>query len=105
MPTKKKKRSPERLPKWEYNDYIKSSAWRAKKRKYRASKLPQNCLVCNSKKVDLHHRTYKRLGNEWLNDLVPLCREHHQEAHSFHKKTGMGLWGATKHYIRSQKNA
>jgi 5-methylcytosine-specific restriction endonuclease McrA len=31
--------------------------------------------------VDLHHMTYKRLGNEWDEDLVPLCRDCHKSIH------------------------
>jgi len=102
---KRKIQSPPRIPKWNYQKYIRSAAWEAKKKKYRESKLPQTCLVCGSKKIDLHHRTYKRLGNEWLNDLVPLCREHHEGVHRFQKKHGLNLWGATKLYVRSRSNA
>jgi len=105
MPKKKKLTSPPRIPKWDYKEYITSAAWEAKKKKYRESKLPQTCLVCNSKKVDLHHRTYKRLGNEWLNYLVPLCREHHQAAHSYVDKNSIGLWGGTRNYIRQASKA
>jgi hypothetical protein len=99
----KRRVSPPRLPKWEYQDYINSPEWRAKRQDYFNSKLPQKCLVCNSKKVDLHHRTYKRLGSEWLNDLVPLCREHHNECHSFIKRNKLNLWGGTKIYVRVAK--
>jgi hypothetical protein len=31
--------------------------------------------------VQIHHRTYERLGHERIEDLVPLCDEHHGEAH------------------------
>src|SRR5262245_22422030 len=66
----------------EYRAYIRSDAWREKKRAYRASKLPQTCYVCGASPVDLHHRSYKRFGNERLTDLLPLCRPHHDEAHA-----------------------
>jgi hypothetical protein len=90
-----------RLPASEYESYIKSNAWRAKRQRYFASKLPQNCLVCNDSKVHLHHRTYSRLGFERLQDLVPLCQKHHSECHQFLERSGMGHWGGTKHYLRS----
>jgi hypothetical protein len=95
-----KRKSPERIPRHDYIAYINSKAWSMKKAQYRASKLPQKCLVCGSETVDLHHRTYKRLGSEWLNDLVPLCRTHHDECHAFIESKKMGLWGGTKHYLR-----
>ena len=102
-PRAKKRINPNRLPSGKYKSYIISQAWYEKKTEYRNSKLPQNCLVCQEPKVDLHHRTYKRLGGEWLNDLVPLCRQHHDGVHSFHKKSKMNLWGATKYYVKKNK--
>lgn len=65
----------------DYRTYIRSDAWRHKKTAYRASRLPQDCYICGISPVDLHHKTYKRLGNERLTDLLPLCRTHHQAAH------------------------
>lgn len=64
-----------------YRDYIRSAAWAEKRAAYRRSNLPQGCYVCGARKVDLHHKTYKRLGAERLTDLLPLCREHHFRAH------------------------
>lgn len=98
-----KRSSPNRIPRADYMAYINSAKWEAKKQKYRASKLPQTCLVCNSQRVDLHHRTYKRLGAEWLNDLIPLCRTHHDECHAFIAISGMRIWGGTRHYLRSKR--
>ena len=100
---RRRKTSPPRLPKWHYQNYINSLAWRNKRQQYFDSKLPQKCLVCDSRTVDLHHRTYKRLGNEWLNDLVPLCRQHHDECHAFIKSKKLNLWGGTKLYVRVAK--
>lgn len=82
-----------------YHAYIRSPEWRAVRQRYRDSKLPQACLVCGEAMVELHHRTYKNLGNERLSDLVPLCRLHHQEVHFWAKVRGKrrgSLWGATK---------
>lgn len=61
--------------------YLRSPEWAATKARYRASKMPQTCVVCGESRVDLHHRTYVRVGRERLADLVPLCRAHHREAH------------------------
>jgi hypothetical protein len=68
-------------PKVVYATYIRSAEWQAVRERYRASKMPQACVVCGKWQVELHHRTYIRLGRERLTDLMPLCREHHKEAH------------------------
>jgi len=65
-----------------YADYIKSEAWREKRLEYWRSKKMRECYVCSDPWLDfkgkeLHHRTYERLGNENLDDLVPVCPGHH----------------------------
>jgi hypothetical protein len=75
-----------------YREYLYSDAWRNVRERYRASAhpepgyrttgLPQTCTVCHDENVDLHHKTYKRLGEERLTDLVPLCRLHHDQLHA-----------------------
>lgn len=64
-----------------YGQYLTSEHWREIKEQYRNSGLQQDCFVCHDPNVDLHHKTYKRLGEERLDDLVPLCRLHHEAAH------------------------
>jgi hypothetical protein len=58
-----------------YLAYLASAAWRAKKQEYWSSGRPYECYVCkrNDGPFDMHHRTYERLGNESLEDLVPVC--------------------------------
>jgi hypothetical protein len=84
--------------------YLESAQWRAVKARYRRSRLPQKCVVCFDPNVDLHHRTYKRLGAERLTDLEPLCREHHDQLHTLEHEWrtggvdpgGVNLWTASK---------
>ena len=81
-----------------YLDYLESDHWKDMKARYRASVrpepgyreqgLPQTCIVCRDVNVDLHHKTYQRLGEEKLTDLVPLCRNHHDQLHD----EGLNLW-------------
>jgi hypothetical protein len=66
-----------------YREYLRSEHWRNTRASYRASGLPQACLVCGASKVNLHHRTYQRLGRESLTDLVPLCRPCHRSVHEY----------------------
>jgi hypothetical protein len=72
-------------------------------KRFWASKLPKDCYCCGdtSKPKDLHHRTYKNLGNERLWDLVPLCRPCHDRVHEIHRATRhLGLWQATNQLRR-----
>ena len=62
-------------------EYLRSDLWRETKRRYRSSDYPQRCLICGSSDIDLHHRSYARLGEEELFDLVPLCHRHHDQLH------------------------
>ena len=75
----------------DYSKYLQSEHWADLKRRYRASKLPQVCRVCGCPRVQMHHVTYKRLGAEWLNDLVPLCGDHHWAVHVSIKERGRGV--------------
>jgi hypothetical protein len=86
-----------------YKLYLRSPEWAEVKRRYRSSKLPQTCVVCGSKKVDLHHKTYERLGKERLTDLVPLCRSHHKWLHRRVKAGTASLWSGPRVIRRVKK--
>lgn len=87
-----------------YSEYLASDHWKdLRLRFYRSGLVQRNqrgsviCQYCDFEGIlHLHHRTYSRLGRERLNDLILLCPEHHRVAHEREKKSGMGLWGATK---------
>lgn len=65
----------------EYEIYLKSPQWFAK----RDQALKHHGAVCDKcgKKSDLqvHHKTYARLGKEKMEDLQILCRPCHNEVH------------------------
>ncbi len=89
-----------KLPKEKYKEYIKSEDWQDVRRRYFASKLwkvqGKKCYCCEERKpVDLHHKTYKRLGYERLGDLIAICRDCHNETHEL-VKIGCGLYVAAK---------
>jgi hypothetical protein len=82
------------LPKFGFHtlgQYLLSERWEKTKERYSRSAtpepgykkrgLPQKCVVCRDPNVDLHHKSYARLGEERLDDLVPLCRTHHDQLH------------------------
>lgn len=44
------------------------------------------CQLCNREgTMNVHHKTYERLGEEQLNDLIVLCQDCHAK---FHDKIG-----------------
>jgi hypothetical protein len=64
-----------------YEAYLRSPHWKDFKSRYKASGLPVKCAVCKRSPASLHHHTYVRLGCEQFDDVVPLCRGHHQAVH------------------------
>lgn len=67
-----------------YVAYLRSPHWQAMKAAYRANdKLPQYCLACKNPQFELHHRSYARIGHEWIGDLIPLCRICHEKVHTY----------------------
>ena len=66
-----------------YIKYLQSEGWKIK-RGGALTAAAYRCQVCNSsKRLDVHHRTYSRLGDEYPEDLTVLCRECHT---LFHEK-------------------
>ncbi len=66
-----------------YRDYLLTPDWQ-KKRLYALKRAGGRCQVCNhlNKRLDVHHRTYERLGDEHYTDLLVLCHSCHG---TFHK--------------------
>jgi hypothetical protein len=68
----------------DYKKYLESTAWKMKKNQWVASGRPLECWACgrlmpiNRSGFNFHHRTYKNLGNEKLDDLVLLCMADHK---------------------------
>lgn len=71
-----------------YQQYLLSDHWRNLRKRYASSSRGKACYACGdtSKRWDLHHRHYRRLGEEHLNDLLRLCPECHAEAHDIEKR-------------------
>jgi 5-methylcytosine-specific restriction endonuclease McrA len=65
-----------------YSDYLRSNRWR----RVRMVVLKRDgfkCAKCSTaKNLHVHHITYKRLGDEDLDDLISLCGRCHRAAHS-----------------------
>jgi hypothetical protein len=66
----------------DYLEYLKSAGWRTTRN--RALQLASyRCERCDSKRdLQVHHRTYERLGHEWDQDLEVLCDACHGDHHT-----------------------
>lgn len=64
-----------------YRDYIVSSAWELRKKRY-YDRYAKACKICgDTESVQLNHIKYGNYGRELDKDLVPLCGIHHKKLH------------------------
>jgi hypothetical protein len=65
-----------------YRDYLCTEHWYSVRRNALAA-AGRRCQLCNAadQVLDVHHRTYERLGKEKLSDLIVLCRSCHERHH------------------------
>ena len=65
----------------DYHTYLRSPAWAAKRARV-LRRAGYRCEQCGSHRMlQVHHKTYKRLGHEWMRDLVALCADCHKWVH------------------------
>lgn len=70
-----------------YKNYLHSEAW---KKKSRAARVAGICSRCGREAVlDVHHKTYARLGFEKETDLIGLCRLCHGREHGIYDEDDM----------------
>lgn len=73
-----------------YGDYLKSGHWLLFKEKIKGRK--RRCPVCGSdKNLEIHHKTYERLGCENKGDVVCLCPAHHDDVHAWLKEENQSV--------------
>lgn len=64
-----------------YRDYLQSPEW-AVVRRLALEQADHACRLCGGRDgLDVHHRTYERLGQERLADVIVLCRDCHSRFH------------------------
>jgi hypothetical protein len=63
-----------------YRQYIGSRLWVRRKEAYYATH-PKACAICKHPRVELNHIYYGNYGLEKDEDLIPLCRSHHEALH------------------------
>lgn len=60
-----------------YEEYLDSPEWKEKQQAV-LERDGHRCVACNRPdQLEIHHRTYERIGNELLSDLTTLCRACH----------------------------
>jgi hypothetical protein len=67
----------------DYATYMQSARWFDFRREwFRYTGFPRCCVGCLAPyNLELHHVTYERLGQERLNDCIPLCTGCHDRFH------------------------
>lgn len=74
-----------------YEEYLLTPEWQ-EKRQQALERADYRCQLCYSPdQLNVHHRTYKRRGNEDRGDLTVLCRACHER---FHDRMPIGLYQA-----------
>jgi 5-methylcytosine-specific restriction endonuclease McrA len=63
-----------------YQEYLRSRRWLSSPARLREIILAgRRCRVCNQRHgLEVHHRTYARVGRERVSDLTTLCRDCHE---------------------------
>jgi len=60
-----------------YKQYLKTSEWKKLRQQVLdRDKCCQTCVLIQN--LEVHHKHYKTLGNEKLDDLITLCKECHE---------------------------
>jgi 5-methylcytosine-specific restriction endonuclease McrA len=87
-----------------YLSYIRSPAWFERRRKHLLKHGP-DCKACGAdQKIQLHHKTYDRLGAEKDADLVALCETCHKAVHAYARSHRyLTLWQATDHVVKRRR--
>lgn len=70
-------------PTWwdRYNRYLRSPKWRKLRRRV-LERCHYRCERCRkAKATEVHHKTYARMGDELLSDLMGVCRKCHRAIH------------------------
>lgn len=67
------------MNKAQYKEYLLTPTWKATRRA--AIEHHGNLCHCGSVAYEVHHLTYENLGNEKMEDLIPLCGYCHSAYH------------------------
>ena len=70
------------LLQFDYRGYLNSNKWK-ELREQKLKETGGTCQICcGTENLNVHHRTYERIGDENLSDLTVLCRTGHTKFHA-----------------------
>lgn len=76
----------------DYSHYLDSPRWQETRARYLAADPGEWCRVCHATTdLELHHKTYDRIGEELVTDLMLLCKWCHEAVHELERQGEMGL--------------
>jgi len=75
----------------QYREYMHSEAWR-RRRLVKLEAVKHRCEYCGERgRLSVHHLTYERLGCEYSDDLIVLCKPCHWVADEMRKNPDCDL--------------
>ncbi len=85
----------------DYSAYLSSNRWQAIRTRLIAIR-GSCCAICDARdeRINVHHRTYERFGDELDGDLILLCRACHDTIHQ-RENVGVGLEDALNRRIKA----
>jgi len=98
-----------------YQQYLSGNHWKHfkkmvfRRKKYKekmkelGSRYCEYCFVATNN-VHVHHKTYARLGKEFLGDVDVLCECCHTQVHELYRLGKMTLTECSKHVKTAKKN-
>jgi len=90
-----------------YRKYLRSKKW-AKKRNECFAYYGKRCRACGKTTgpIQVHHMDYSRLGNESMQDIIPLCIKCHREVTKIYRRNRRrGLRRVTMEYIKIKQRS
>jgi hypothetical protein len=84
----------------DYNKYISSKEWAARKASYYETHHKE-CRSCGTdeEEIHLHHRSYARIYQEEDGDLIPMCVDCHAMLHKFQRSMKLPVEDATRMWL------
>ena len=86
-----------------YKAYLQGEHWKLMRR-LRLEVDNEQCAVCGTKNyLNVHHKTYERIGVEKLADLITLCRECHAKYHDKLETGNFNIKKIATNYTQNKK--
>lgn len=90
-----------------YKDYLRSDRWQVKRQQVFAY-YGKRCYACRkqAKILHVHHMSYTNLGNEPIQDLIPLCVACHKKVTRIYKANRRrGLRRVTMDFVKLKRKS